>query len=74
MLIKCVCLSSFVLWVKSIWVGDVHPYSYTHSIETMQFLGRSVENNYKTFHKERKLKSKLSAVTSFNPLQGLFNA
>lgn len=55
-------------------MGDVHPYSYTHSIETMQFLGRSVENNYKTFHKERKLKSKLSAVTSFNPLQGLFNA
>ena len=45
-------------------MGDVHPCSYTHSIETMQFLGRSVENNYKTFHKERKLKSKLSAVTS----------
>ena len=44
-------------------MGDVHPCSCAHSIETMQFLGRSVENNYKTFHKERKLKSELGVIT-----------
>ena len=29
----------------------------SHSVETMQFMGRSVDSNYKTFLKERKHKS-----------------